>query len=209
MHQIICKKQLLNLRSQYMLTIMLQVVNLKKNWRILYSNLKKLCLLLVLIWEDGHQCKGHQSENICNEIAPVSGLNWLTSEDTLSCNFKFSYHDNGDMTKRIILSLTGHIFDLVGFLFPVSLIPKLLIHECLQRKLPWDSKLPSDIEKKFMTWQRELKFIKDLKIPRSLLNCFKSEAGLSFHVFCHASQYAYATKFKSLKVRRNQNLKVL
>ena len=43
-----------------------------------------------------------------------------------------------------------------------------------------------------MKWKRELKFIKNIKIPRRLLNYFESEAGLSFQVFCDASQYAYA-----------------
>lgn len=123
----------------------------------------------------------------------VLGLNWNISEDTLYSDPKFDDYEDINLSKRIVLSLASRIFDPIGFLCPVTLIPKLLMQECWRRKLPWDDRLPSDLEKKFLRWKSELKFLKTISIPRRVLENSDLDTDLSFHVFCDASQQAFAT----------------
>lgn len=132
-------------------------------------------------------------ETLNEEIVSVLGLYWNVAEDTLFCNPKLNDYSGVDLSKRIILSIASQLFDPIGFICPVTLIPKIIMQECWRRKLSWDAKLPNDLEKKFLKWKEKLSFLKDVRIPRKILNNFDEETGLSFHVFCDASQHSYAT----------------
>ncbi|XP_023237874.1 uncharacterized protein LOC111636777 [Centruroides sculpturatus] len=126
------------------------------------------------------------------EIVSVLGLNWDISEDVLYCNANFRVPNDEILTKRVVLSLASQLFDPVGFLSPVTLIPTLLMQECWKRKLAWDTPLLHDLERRLLRWIKELKFLKEVKIPR-IVNDYSAAVQFSFYVFCDASQYSYAT----------------
>lgn len=127
-----------------------------------------------------------------SDTVNVLGISWNTAEDVLFCDVKLEKYYEENLTKRIILSLAGQLFDPIGFLSPVTLIPKILLQECWKRKLSWDAKLPNDLEKKFQKWMTELKILKNIRIPRKILNSFDEDTQFSFQIFCDASQYSYA-----------------
>ncbi|UYV71869.1 hypothetical protein LAZ67_9000806 [Cordylochernes scorpioides] len=82
------------------------------------------------------------------------------------------------------------IFDPIGFLAPVLLPAKLLIQQAWTVKTDWDEPLPSTIQENFMKWYSELDTLADIKIPRRVGRGIR--AHWSIHIFCDASQSAYA-----------------
>ncbi|GBM60852.1 hypothetical protein AVEN_179007-1 [Araneus ventricosus] len=101
--------------------------------------------------------------------------------------------DKGPTTKRKILSTVHRIFDPIGFSCPVTLEPKCLLQECWKLGLSWDAELPLLITERFERWKMKLPKLNALQIPRCVREDFAEDSKLSIHVFCDASQSAYAT----------------
>ncbi|UYV76707.1 hypothetical protein LAZ67_14001843, partial [Cordylochernes scorpioides] len=123
------------------------------------------------------------------EEASVLGMKWNLLEDTLNVTPKFGVIINS-LSKRDLLSHTQQIFDPIGFLAPVLLPAKLLIQQAWTVKTDWDEPLPSTIQENFMKWYSELDTLADIKIPRRVGHGVR--AHWSIHIFCDASQSAYA-----------------
>ncbi|UYV75223.1 hypothetical protein LAZ67_12002969 [Cordylochernes scorpioides] len=124
-----------------------------------------------------------------SEEASVLGMKWNLLEDTLNVTPKFGVIINS-LSKRDLLSHTQQIFDPIGFLAPVLLHAKLLIQQAWTVKTDWDEPLPSTIQEKFMKWYSELDTLADITIPRRVGHGIR--AHWSIHIFCDASQSAYA-----------------
>ncbi|UYV67624.1 hypothetical protein LAZ67_5001398 [Cordylochernes scorpioides] len=124
-----------------------------------------------------------------SEEASVLGMKWNLLEDTLNVTPKFGVIKNS-LSKRDLLSHTQQIFDPIGFLAPVLLPAKLLIQQTWTVKTDWDEPLPSNIQENFMKWYSELDTLADIKIPRRVGHGIR--AHWSIHIFCDASQSAYA-----------------
>ncbi|UYV65695.1 hypothetical protein LAZ67_3005166, partial [Cordylochernes scorpioides] len=124
-----------------------------------------------------------------SEEASVLGMKWNLLEDTLNVTPKFGVIINS-LSKRDLLSHTQQIFDPIGFLAPVLLPAKLLIQQAWTVKTDWDEPLPSTIQENFMKWYSELDTLADIKIPRRVGHGIR--AHWSLHIFCDASQSAYA-----------------
>ncbi|UYV75610.1 hypothetical protein LAZ67_13000736, partial [Cordylochernes scorpioides] len=124
-----------------------------------------------------------------SEEASVLGMKWNLLEDTLNVTPKFGVIKNS-LSKRDLLSHTQQIFDPIGFLAPVLLPAKLLIQQAWTVKTDWDEPLPSNIQENFMKWYSELDTLADIKIPRRVGHGIR--AHWSIHIFCDASQSAYA-----------------
>ncbi|XP_035227086.1 uncharacterized protein LOC118199356 [Stegodyphus dumicola] len=123
---------------------------------------------------------------------PVSvlGIKWDRKEDCLMICNKFDA-ETENPTKRKILSITQGIYDPIGFLIPALLPAKLMIQEAWSAKSEWDSPLPEKIQKDFQKWYSELKQLSNLKVNRRI--GYGNKEKWSIHVFCDASQNAYAT----------------
>ncbi|GBL78773.1 hypothetical protein AVEN_65314-1 [Araneus ventricosus] len=135
----------------------------------------------------------NESDLTETKTVPVLGLKWEIENDTLSVDLRDldPIAEDQPVTKRIILSTVHKIFDPIGFTCPATLMPKLLLQECWKLKLSWDTDLPSWMTKKFVKWKEQLKFLNDVSIPR----CLDKNEGyrnITLHVFCDASEKAYA-----------------
>ncbi|GBM03008.1 hypothetical protein AVEN_14522-1 [Araneus ventricosus] len=119
------------------------------------------------------------------------GLEWNTEYDILKCAHKDVF-DVIPVTKRSILSSANQLFDPLGMLSPVTLRFKILMQDCWRAKLSWDAELPDELAKKFLKLKRDLTYVNKLEIPRRLSINSKVGSNLSLHVFCDASQLAYA-----------------
>ncbi|GBN07379.1 hypothetical protein AVEN_182110-1 [Araneus ventricosus] len=127
-----------------------------------------------------------------DENVSVLGLVWHTDTDTLSCKVEQTVTLEKPFTKRLVLAIAHQIFDPIGFTTPVMLIPKLILQETWNLKLKWDDTLPDDLVGKFKSWYRQLYLIANIRIPR-WFSISPTTESLSVHVFCDASQKAYAT----------------
>ncbi|GBL91909.1 hypothetical protein AVEN_172813-1 [Araneus ventricosus] len=127
-----------------------------------------------------------------DESMSFLGLVWHTDTDTLSCKVEQTVTLEKPITKRLVLAIAHQIFDPIGFMTPVVLIPKLILQETWNLKPKWDDTLPDDLVRKFKSWYRHLYLIANISVPRWFNICPTAES-LSVHVFCDASQKAYAT----------------
>ena len=125
-------------------------------------------------------------------LTNVLGLQWNKREDTLHLTFSngLQIDANEPVTKRKILSVVNQIFDPIGVTAPALLKPKLLLQELWKRKTPWDSEVEEDLEQKFRKWAAELPALKEVAIPRWIR--VTEDTSWSLHLFCDASQDAYA-----------------
>ncbi|GBM77017.1 hypothetical protein AVEN_155870-1, partial [Araneus ventricosus] len=89
--------------------------------------------------------------------------------------------------------LSIHVFCDARFSCPVTLEPKCLLQECWKLGLSWDAELPLLITERFERWKMKLPKLNALQIPRCVREDFAEDSKLSIHVFCDASQSAYAT----------------
>ncbi|CAH2085266.1 unnamed protein product [Euphydryas editha] len=124
----------------------------------------------------------------------VLGLVWDTCSDELYCNTNSlpELKETKAITKRNLLSLTQRIFDPIGILCPVTLVPKIILQETWRRDISWDEPLPTDLEQSFRAWYKHLTCLSQCRIPRRLTLDMLTECGLSLHLFTDASQLAIA-----------------
>ena len=67
------------------------------------------------------------------------------------------------------MSNIAKVFDVMGFVTPVTLKAKLMIREvCDDESLGWDNPLPEDLRKKWIDFLRSLFELDSLRVPRSL-----------------------------------------
>lgn len=129
------------------------------------------------------------------KIVGVLGLLWNVQDDTLFCDTNNLLDSETVLTKRHLLSVAQKIFDVIGFLCPVLLIPKLLLQETWQQNINWDQKLPSEILTKFQVWLKQIDLLSHCKIQRTLCNKsnLENSSDTTIHIFCDASKSAYAS----------------
>lgn len=123
------------------------------------------------------------------KVVPILGMLWDREADTLSCVIKSFIFEN--ITKRNILSVVAQIFDPIGILCPVLVLPKLMVQEAWSSKLGWDRPIPETAEKRFLKWNKELPLLTEVQVPRyaQVPNATTRE----IHVFSDSSQDAMAT----------------
>ncbi|CAL8109546.1 unnamed protein product [Orchesella dallaii] len=122
------------------------------------------------------------------KISNVLGLKWNRTTDTLFCEPSFYFLDDKPITKRIMLSSVAKIFDPVGFLSPVTLIPKILLQRTWSTKLSWDEEVDEETQKSFQKWAMQLELLPLVRVPRYTF----CDGEFTLHVFCDASTTGYA-----------------
>lgn len=115
------------------------------------------------------------------------GLGWNPSLDILHYSIDDSTVEVP--TKRSILSITFKIFDPLGLLTLCTIKPKMLLQKLWALKLDWDQPVPNSIHINWSQFINNLKYLRALKVPRSVL-C-DSTSYIEIHAFSDASQVAY------------------
>ncbi|UYV80799.1 hypothetical protein LAZ67_19001760 [Cordylochernes scorpioides] len=141
------------------------------------------------------------------ENISVLGMKWDTADDTLTISDKLMMtptykslvrenyaeieNQTHKLTKRIMLSEAHAVFDPLGLFSPFTIVPKIILQQCWKSELKWDQPVPEDIVKKFVEWQSQIPELLSVRTPRWVMRDGFELASL--HVFCDASQDAYAT----------------
>ena len=120
------------------------------------------------------------------------GVIWDAGPDT----FRFLYQspEDGEYTRRMILKRIASIFDPSGQLSPFTIRARVLFQESWLLDQGWDDPLPEQHQGSWSRWFGELPDLNAIEAPR----CFKDvqrdggEATLSVHIFCDASDNAFA-----------------
>ncbi|VEN55472.1 unnamed protein product [Callosobruchus maculatus] len=117
----------------------------------------------------------------------VLGLQWCPTTDC----FSYSVHPQiRSCTKRNILSEIARLYDPLGFLAPVIIVPKQILQQLWALGIGWDDEPPLEVANQWKTFVAELPELSSLKIPRHILHI---EAKFTeIHAFCDASEKSYA-----------------
>ena len=132
------------------------------------------------------------------------GLKWNVEGDY------FTYTVNlqeKPLTKRGLLSTTASLYDPLGLVAPVLLVPKLVQQNMCRLEMEWDDDLTDEGAAEFCDWREKTEALSGLKIPRCFQDGPSTESDRELHVFCDASEYAYGAA-AYLKVTTESNVTV-
>lgn len=137
---------------------------------------------------DTYQCES--VEHFIGEHSQTKtlGLGWHNTSDELYfvTNIESNY---SKLTKRVMLSILSQIYDPLGLLSPVVIIPKLLLQKLWLSKIDWDTPVPLDIVNIWHNFVETLRYLKDIRIIRHVRGAYTQYTEL--HIFSDASQDAY------------------
>jgi hypothetical protein len=162
----------------------------------LYTNSKKVAKLIPrdLIAKEVK----FEDKNPFFESNKVLGMVWEAETDQLTFKTKFSSFEEWKKackitiwTKRAILKTTASTYDPLGLLSPIIMFPRTIIQELWSLELDWDQAVPEDIASKWEECLQNLLNVNMISIPRWIYDDPKFE--MELHVFCDASERAYAT----------------
>ncbi|KAL0860777.1 hypothetical protein ABMA27_009321 [Loxostege sticticalis] len=95
-------------------------------------------------------------------------------------------------TKREALSAVMSIFDPLGLLSYYTIRAKIIIQRVWRLQTNWDEELPDELANEFKTWLSGVESLRSLRLSR----LYAHTGGVTrkqLHVFCDASECAYAT----------------
>ncbi|XP_037942534.1 uncharacterized protein LOC119675408 [Teleopsis dalmanni] len=133
-----------------------------------------------------HQVVNLDFTNDNNESIKTLGLFWLPKADLFGIKVKME----GIITKRVVSSDLGRLFDPLGLLAPVIVKAKIFIQHLWQLKLSWDEPLPTDLCTTWSTFRENLSTLENLQVARHI---FRGEVPSStqLHIFADASEKAF------------------
>ncbi|UYV61907.1 hypothetical protein LAZ67_1007032 [Cordylochernes scorpioides] len=120
----------------------------------------------------------------------VLGIQWDPSYDTLNISCKSGPADI--KSKRQIVSAIARIYDPCGWLSPTTVVLKLLLQELWKLKIGWDEDIPASIQRKWNTFEREMKHFQQISIPRCIFKRNLLISNMQMHGFCDSSELAYS-----------------
>ncbi|XP_055941638.1 uncharacterized protein LOC129971686 [Argiope bruennichi] len=121
----------------------------------------------------------------------ILGLIWDNTNDKFTIDIhQISKMKDSNLSKRLILSICGMLFDPLGMITPFTVRMKLLLQNTWERELKWDEPLLPDIQETFLSWLDEVKTIPQISLPRPYL--LDAETPMAeIHIFSDASPKAY------------------
>lgn len=127
---------------------------------------------------------------IISSSSHTLGVGWDSATDVIHFPTEYS-GKNESPTKRSILSDSCKIFDPLGVLSLLTIIPKILIQRLWVSRIGWDHPVPEPTKSSWQYFVNSLPYLTSLQLPRNAL-C-DSPVKVEMHCFCDASQAAYAT----------------
>lgn len=122
------------------------------------------------------------------EKTSVLGLKWLIRTDEFT--YEVNCHEiSSKLTKRVILSKIGQLYDPNGFIAPVIVCAKILMQKLWQSNLGWDEPVNKELSTDWSLIWGQVKQLERIKIPR-WLNLTKPSK-IELHGFGDASARAY------------------
>lgn len=123
------------------------------------------------------------------EAVSTLGLNWDPKKDEFFVVVN-QLSGSNNITKRIILSESSKLYDPLGWLAPVLILPKILMQDIWINGFDWDTELSGEFAERWLTIRQELIDLSHIRVPRHFGDSGDSEWTL--HGFSDASKRAYS-----------------
>uniref|UniRef100_A0A8D9FEJ5 Uncharacterized protein n=2 Tax=Cacopsylla melanoneura TaxID=428564 RepID=A0A8D9FEJ5_9HEMI len=124
-----------------------------------------------------------------NEGKKGRGYKWCPTNDCFSYSISEEYVS--PTTKRQALSKIASIYDVNGFLSPVTIYLKIFMQQVwLNKGVSWDSPLPINLQKQWDKIMSEMHLLREVQVPRYILG--SNPETLDLVGFADASGAAYA-----------------
>ena len=119
------------------------------------------------------------------------GIAWHSVLD----HFKLSVTDQPppeNITKRKLVLDIAKIYDVLGWFAPSTIKSKILLQRVWESKVEWDNPVPPPIKEEWMLWQSQLKYLRQVHIPRCYFPKQTQIVSFQIHRFSDASESTYA-----------------
>ena len=134
-------------------------------------------------WESNVQSL--ESDDMPNP-GKILGLTWHKHDDELEIQIP-QRDTTKPTTKKSILSHLAGIYDPLGIVSPTVVEGKHIYREACDENRKWDSEVSSGLAKDWLKWTRQLR---NIRIPRSVIQGCKKVEAIHLHLFADASNMA-------------------
>ncbi|XP_045506279.1 uncharacterized protein LOC123702546 [Colias croceus] len=147
-----------------------------------------------------------------HDMNKTLGMVWIPREDRLSFNTCLAriHTDVKERrrppSKREALGTVMSIFDPLGLISYYTITAKIILQNLWRLKLDWDEPIPAEDYANFDDWLKRLNDITKLRIPRWYGNT--GGVKVELHVFCDASEQAYASAAYWRSEEPNGNVRI-
>ncbi|XP_067641701.1 uncharacterized protein [Eurosta solidaginis] len=124
---------------------------------------------------------------LASGVTSTLGMLWKPRSDQFCFQFNDEPHRN--TTKRLILSKTAKIYDLLGLLSPIVVRCKMLLQALWLHGASWDEEVPKPLSDLWASIEDDLPKINTISVPRYAFTS-PSQRG-ELHGFSDASERAY------------------
>ena len=125
-----------------------------------------------------------------NTVSKALGIKWDVFQDSFYYVSK-GISDDGEVTRRKILSYVSSLYDPLGLVCPVVICGKLIFQKVTRLQLSWDSVVPSHLSDRWLSWVSTLSDLDSLRFDRCVLQAGFEDAAVELHHFGDASSTAY------------------
>ena len=145
-----------------------------------------------------------ESENMPNP-GKILGHIWDKREDTLIIQVP-KHREEFPLTKRTMLSQLGRVYDPLGIVSPTMVEGKRMYRDACDESKSWNSEVSPSLAKDWNKWMKQLQ---DVKIPRSLIRENTTVEAVDIHQFADASSLACSTAAIAVINQGTMNVKGL
>ena len=141
-----------------------------------------------------------------SQLERALGLQWSVDSDKFA--FDISLQEKS-RTRRGILSVASSLYDPLGLVAPVTLVPKLVLQNACRQKLQWDETISESDTDKWANWLQSISSLSKVSIDRCIqpTELDMSTSVVELHMFSDASEYAYGSAVYSKIYDVNGNVK--
>ena len=129
-----------------------------------------------------------------NYNTKILGISWNKSTDTLELDFTPCIKEYDVLTKRKMISTINSLYDVLGWVAPITITGKLIFSDVCNKKLTWDEPVPRDVEKRWKDWMYMLEQSKNTVVPRAVQTIcaveYTNTKPVSQHLFAAKSRIA-------------------
>ena len=130
-------------------------------------------------------------EIVPDTVSKALGTVWNVKEDTFHYVPKNVVHA-GSVTRRIMLSFVGSMYDALGLITPIVLRGKLMFQEATRLRLTWDESVPISLSEMWCSWVSSLVMLEQVKFDRCIIpHSFEDGSVYEIHHFSDASTSGY------------------